>query len=139
MEQVVVFGVFEADLQSGEIRKQGRRVNLQQQPFAVLKALVSRPNQLVSRSELRQLLWPSDVAVDFDQSLNKCITKVRDAIGDSATNPRFIETLPKRGYRFIAPVMVRVAVQAAPVMGLIVGDPLRGRGLRSWSLASIRD
>jgi DNA-binding winged helix-turn-helix (wHTH) protein len=140
MEQVVVFGVFEADLQSGEIRKQGRRVSLQQQPFAVLKALVSRPNQLVSRNDLRQLLWPSDVAVDFDQSLNKCVTKVRDAIGDSATNPRFIETLPKRGYRFIAPVTVRAATQAAaPLMGLIVGDPLCGQGRRSWSLASIRD
>lgn len=140
MQQLVIFGVFEADLRSGEIRKQGRRVNLQQQPFAVLRALVSRPNQLVSRSELRQLLWPSDVAVDFDQSLNKCVTKVRDAIGDSATNPRFIETLPKRGYRFIAPVTVRALVQpAAQVMGLIVGDPLGGRGRRSWSLASTTD
>ena len=107
MKRVVVFGVYEADLDSGEIRKQWRRINVQYQPFEVLKALVSRPNELVSRDELRRLLWPDGVVVDFDQSLNKCVTKLRDALGDRATNPRFIETLPKRGYRFIAPVTLR--------------------------------
>lgn len=103
---VVRFGVFEADLGTGELRKQGRRVTLQQQPFEVLKALVTRPSELVSRDDLRRLLWPDDVTVDFDQSLNKCVTKLRDALGDSAASPHFIETLPKRGYRFVAPVTV---------------------------------
>ena len=107
MKRVAVFGVFEADLASGQIRKQWRRINVQYQPFELLRVLVSRPNEVVSREELRRLLWPSDVVVDFDQSLNKCVTKLRDALGDQATNPRFIETLPKSGYRFIAPVTVR--------------------------------
>jgi DNA-binding winged helix-turn-helix (wHTH) protein len=104
MKHVVRFGVFEADLRSGELTKQGRLVRLQPQPFAVLKALIDRPNELVTREDLRRRLWPADVSVDFDQSLNKSITKLRGALGDSASSPRFVETLPKRGYRFLATV-----------------------------------
>jgi DNA-binding winged helix-turn-helix (wHTH) protein len=101
------FGVFEADLASGELYREGRLVPLQQQPFEVLRALVERAGEVVTREALRKRLWPEGVVVDFDQSLNKSLTKLRDALGDSAANPRFIQTLPKRGYRFIAPVAVQ--------------------------------
>lgn len=117
MPSVTRFGLFEADIAGGELRKQGRIVRLQQQPFDLLKALLARPGEIVTREELRQQLWPSSVIVDFDQSLNKSVTKLRDALGDSAASPRFIETLHKRGYRFFAPVTVlEVAPIAAPVL-----------------------
>lgn len=101
---VVRFGIFEADLASGELRRQGRLVKLQQQPFDLLVVLLEQPGQVVTREALHRRLWPDGVTVDFDQSLNKAVTKLRDALGDTAESPRFIETLPKRGYRFIAPV-----------------------------------
>jgi TolB-like protein/DNA-binding winged helix-turn-helix (wHTH) protein/Tfp pilus assembly protein PilF len=106
---VIQFGVFQANLDSGELFKQGLQIKLQKQPFEVLKALVERPGELVTREELRSKLWGADTFVDFDRALNKAVTAVRDALGDSADNPRFLETLPKRGYRFIAPVSVRAA------------------------------
>src|SRR6266567_3233353 len=102
--QIVRFGLFEADLQSGELRKNGRKVPLQGQPFQVCAILLSRSGELVSREELRQQVWPEDTFVDFDHALNTAITKIRLALGDQADNPRFVETLPRRGYRFIAPV-----------------------------------
>src|SRR4051812_14534807 len=102
--RVFRFGLYEADARSGELRKNGVKQKLQDQPFAVLVALLERPNEVVTREELRERLWPSDTFVDFDHSLNTAINKVRDVLGDTATNPRFLETLPKRGYRFIAPV-----------------------------------
>jgi cholera toxin transcriptional activator len=98
------FGIFEADPHSGELRRRGLRVRLQEQPFQVLLMLVQRPGQVITRDELRQQLWPSDTFVDFDHGLNTAINKLRDALGDSASSPRFIETLPRRGYRFVAPV-----------------------------------
>ncbi len=98
------FGVFDLDLASGELRKGGVKVRLQEQPFQVLKALVERPGEVVSREELQQLLWPDHTFVDFEDGLSTAVRKIRQALGDSATNPRFIETLPKRGYRFTAPV-----------------------------------
>jgi DNA-binding winged helix-turn-helix (wHTH) protein len=98
------FGLFEVDLHSGELRKQGRTIRIQDLPFRVLAALLQRPLELVTREELRSQLWPSDTFVDFDNSLNAAINKLRDALGDSADSPRFIETLPRRGYRFIAEV-----------------------------------
>jgi DNA-binding winged helix-turn-helix (wHTH) protein len=101
---VVKFGNFEVHLKSAELYRLGRLVRLQRQPFEVLRALVEEPGALVTREALRKRLWPDGVTVDFDQSLNKCLTKLRDALGDTAGNPRFIETLPKRGYRLIAPV-----------------------------------
>src|SRR5438093_11409934 len=102
--QILRFGVFELNLQSGELRKQGARIRLADQPFQVLRLLVERPGDLVSRDELRQALWPADTFVDFDVGLSSAVRKLRDALGDSADNPQFIETIPKRGYRFIAPV-----------------------------------
>jgi Tol biopolymer transport system component/DNA-binding winged helix-turn-helix (wHTH) protein len=102
--QTVRFGLFEADLQTGELRKNGVRVPLQGQPFQVCAILLSRSGELVSREELRQQVWPEDTFVDFDHALNTAITKIRLALGDQADNPRFVETLPRRGYRFIAPV-----------------------------------
>src|SRR5258707_2918738 len=98
------FGVFEVDLRAGELRKQGVRIKLQEQPFHVLTVLLQRPGEVVTREELRNQNWSADTFVDFDNSLNTAINKLREALGDSADNPRFIETLPRRGYRFIAPV-----------------------------------
>jgi cholera toxin transcriptional activator len=98
------FGIFEADASSGELRKAGMRLRLQDQPFQVLMLLLERPGEVVTREELRQKLWPSDTFVDFDHSLNTIINKIREALDDSATNPRFVETLAKRGYRFLVPV-----------------------------------
>src|ERR1700752_2577034 len=101
---ILQFGTFEVDLRAGELRKQGKRIKLQDQPFQVLAVLLQRPGEVVTREELRSQNWPPDTFVDFDNSLNTAINKLREALGDSADNPRFIETLPRRGYRFIAPV-----------------------------------
>ena len=101
---IVRFGTFEVDVRAGELRKQGVRIKLQEQPFHVLAVLLQRPGEVVTREELRNQNWPADTFVDFDNSLNTAINKLREALGDSADNPRFIETLPRRGYRFIAPV-----------------------------------
>jgi DNA-binding winged helix-turn-helix (wHTH) protein/Tol biopolymer transport system component len=98
------FGVFEVDLHTGELRKQGLKVRLRDQPFQILLLLLAHPGEVVSRDELQRQLWPADTFVDFDRGLNKAVNHLRDALGDSAESPRFIETLPKRGYRFIAPV-----------------------------------
>jgi DNA-binding winged helix-turn-helix (wHTH) protein/tetratricopeptide (TPR) repeat protein len=101
---ILRFGTFEVDVRSGELRKQGVRIKLQEQPFHVLTVLLHRPGEVVTREELRNQNWPADTFVDFDNSLNTAINKLREALGDSADNPRFIETLPRRGYRFTAPV-----------------------------------
>src|SRR4029077_2263362 len=98
------FGAFEIDLKAGELRKGGVRIKLQGQPFEILVMLLDRPGELVEREQLRERLWPTDTFVDFDHGVNTAINRLRDALGDSADNPRFIETLPRRGYRFIAPV-----------------------------------
>jgi TolB-like protein/Tfp pilus assembly protein PilF len=100
------FGSFELDLRAGELRKQGVKVKIQEQPVQILAMLLENPGQLVTREELRRRLWPSDTFVDFDHSLNKAINKLREALGDSADNPRFIETLARRGYRFLVPLAV---------------------------------
>jgi TolB-like protein/DNA-binding winged helix-turn-helix (wHTH) protein/Tfp pilus assembly protein PilF len=101
---VLRFGAFEVDLQEGELRKSGLRVKLQEQPFQVLVILLERPGKIVTREELRQKLWPSDTFVDFDHSLNSAVKKLREALGDQPDNPRFVETIHRRGYRFLAPV-----------------------------------
>jgi len=98
------FGVFEVDLQAGELRKSGLRIKLQDQPFQILVLLLEHPGEVVTREQLRQRLWPADTFVDFDHSLNSAVKKLRLALGDDPDNPRFIETLPRRGYRFIVPV-----------------------------------
>src|SRR5208337_5167313 len=102
--RVARFGVFELDLNAGELRKSGVKLRLQGQPFQVLALLLERAGDVVTREELRQQLWPSDTFVDFDHSLNTAVNKVREALGDSATSPRYVETLARRGYRFIAEV-----------------------------------
>jgi len=111
--RVVRFGVFEVDLQDAELRKSGIRIKLQEQPFRILTMLLERPGQAVTREEIERELW-ADRFVDFDHSLNSCINKLREALGDDSENPRFIETLPRRGYRFIA----RVDFPGSPVAGL---------------------
>jgi DNA-binding winged helix-turn-helix (wHTH) protein len=105
------FGTFEADQHTGELRKQGRRMQLQGQPFDILVMLLERPGELVSRTQIRERLWPDGTFVDFDHSLNTAVNKIRDVLGDSASSPRFIETLARRGYRFVAPVQVVDASQ----------------------------
>lgn len=102
--EIVRFGTFEADLQTGELCKNGHKVPLQGQPFQVFAILLQHPGKLVTREELREKVWPEDTFVDFDHGLNTAITKIRTALGDSAENPRFVETMPRRGYRFIGPV-----------------------------------
>ena len=100
------FGVFEVDLRAGELRKQGVRLRLQEQPFQVLAMLLERPGETVTRDELRSRLWPADTFVDFDHGVNKAVNRIRGVLGDSATNPRFVETVARRGYRFLAEVTV---------------------------------
>src|SRR5216683_2297990 len=102
--KAVRFGPFEADLRAGELRKHGVKLKLVGQPFEVLAMLLESPGQLVTREELRTRLWPTDTIVDFDHGLNAAVNKLREALSDSAENPKYIETLPRRGYRFIAPV-----------------------------------
>jgi DNA-binding winged helix-turn-helix (wHTH) protein len=102
--RLVRFGVFEIDLRSGDLRKGGTRLNLPEQPLQVLTALLERPGDLVTRDELRQRLWPGDTFVDFEHGLNAAVRRLRDTLGDSADVPRFVETVPRRGYRFVAPV-----------------------------------
>jgi DNA-binding winged helix-turn-helix (wHTH) protein len=101
---MVRFGVFDLDLRTGELRKKGTRVALQEQPFRMLAILVAHAGDLVTREELRARLWPGTTFMDFDHGLNKAVLKIRRALGDLAESPRFVETLERRGYRFIAPV-----------------------------------
>ena len=101
---IVRFGVFEADLDARELRKQGRRLRLQDQPFSLLVFLLERAGNVVTREELREKLWPADTFVDFDHSLNTAVNKIREVLGDSASSPRFVETLARRGYRFLGEV-----------------------------------
>lgn len=98
------FGVFEVDLRAAELRKHGVRIKLQEQPFQILSLLLEHPGEVVTREELREKLWPAHTFVDFDRSLNKAMTKLRAALGDSADSPRYVETIPRHGYRFLAPV-----------------------------------
>lgn len=110
----VRFGVFEADLRTEELRKSGRKLRLPNQSFRVLAVLLNRAGQLVTREELRAQLWPAGTFVEYDQGLNAAVNRLREALGDSAEEPRFIETLPKRGYRFIAPIEPETAPPAEP-------------------------
>src|SRR6516162_3112103 len=100
----VRFGVFELDPHTAVLRKYGVRIKLQDQPFAVLLMLLEKPGQLVTREELQQRLWPADTFVEFDKGIYNALKRLRETLGDSAETPRYIETIPKRGYRFIAPV-----------------------------------
>jgi len=124
---ILRFGVFEVDVRAGELRKQGVRIKLQEQPFHVLTVLLQRPGEVVTREELRSQNWPADTFVDFDNSLNTAINKLREALEDSADNPRFIETLPRRGYRFIAPVTGADGTARGTAIGVSVAAPPRSR------------
>jgi TolB-like protein/DNA-binding winged helix-turn-helix (wHTH) protein len=130
--QVIRFSVFEVDLRAGELRKQGAKVKLQEQPFQVLQLLLEKPGEIVTREELRKRIWPSDTFVDFDGGVNNAIKRLREALGDRADTPRFIETLPRRGYRFIAPADGSVAGtptgQESPTRDR--GSAVSGRRLR---------
>src|SRR5262250_1059773 len=102
--KVVRFGLFEVDLESQELRKSGIKIKIQDQPFQILALLLERPGQIVTRDEIQKRLWAGDTFVDFDLGLNSAIKKLRQTLGDESDNPRFIETLYRRGYRFLAPV-----------------------------------
>jgi cholera toxin transcriptional activator len=110
--RIVRFGVFELNLDASELRKNGAKLRLQEQPFQVLVLLVERAGNVVTREDLRRKLWPSDTFVDFDHSLNTAVNKLRETLGDSASSPRYIETVARRGYRFIAPLQTSVGTSA---------------------------
>ncbi len=133
--RIISFGTFEVNVQTGELRQRGQKVKLQEQPLQVLAALLERPGELVTREELRSKLWPADTFVDFDHSLNAAIKRLRDALGESADAPVFIETLARRGYRFIGPVNG----SSAPSGIAIVAAPERGKTFssRHWIAAAL--
>ena len=128
--QVVRFGVFEVDLRAGELHRSGVKIKLQEQPFQVLALLLEHPGEVVTREEIQHKLWPADTFVDFEHSLNAAVKRLREALGDSADNPRFVETLPRRGYRFIYPVEGRPST----ALGIKGQAGLDGRriGRRAW-------
>jgi TolB-like protein/DNA-binding winged helix-turn-helix (wHTH) protein/Flp pilus assembly protein TadD len=131
------FGVFDLDVQSGELRKNGLKIRLPEQAFRVLILLLERPGQVVTREELRQKLWPGNTFVDFDTGLASAVKKLRNALGDSAENPRFVETLPKRGYRFIGPVngvAGGAAVQVPPPDNTAEAGAVQSRPVRRMPL-----
>jgi len=122
-KQVIRFGTFEVDSRTGELQKNGLQVKLQEQPFQILLALLEKPGEVVTREELRAKLWPTDTFVDFEHGLNAAVKRLRDALGDTSENSRFIETLPRRGYRFIAPVNSHPLPELEPVIGSRVKWP----------------
>ena len=129
--RVLRFGIFELDTQSGELRRHGLKVRLPEQAFQILRLLLERPGDVVTRDELRGRLWTSDTTVDFDVGLNSAIRKLRDALDDSAENPRFVETLPRRGYRFIAP-LTPPAVEDVPDLPASTAAESGSRTRREW-------
>jgi DNA-binding winged helix-turn-helix (wHTH) protein len=147
--RMIRFGVFEVDRLAGELRRNGARVKLQEQPFQILALLLERPGEVVTREEMQGRLWPADTFVDFDHSLNAAVRRLREALGDSAENPRFVETVARRGYRFLAPVhgsgpaidavpplhrarkwWIAAAAAASVLVGLSVGVFVGKRGSR---------
>ena len=123
------FGEFEADVRAGELRRKGQRLKLQLQPFYVLVALLERPQDVVTRDELRQRIWPEDTFVDFDHSLNTAVAKVRDALGDSAGSPKYVETIAKRGYRFLGEVEAVGEAAPATLAGPAKSSPAGAEGV----------
>ena len=125
------FGSFEVDVVSGELRRQGLKIRLQDQPFRVLVLLLDRAGDVVTREQVRETLWPADTYVDFDHSLNTAVRKLREALGDSAETPRYVETIARRGYRFIAPVAalpaVPIAHSADPAAASLLPSPVARR------------
>src|SRR5437660_10689045 len=113
--RIVRFGVFEVDLKACELRKHGFRIKLAEQPFQVLAMLLERPGDVITREELRDRLWPGDTFVDFDHGLNNAVMRVREVLLDSSDHPRYVETVPRRGYRFVAPVEDRLSAVAPKI------------------------
>ncbi len=138
---VVRFGDFEVDLRAGELYKAGHKIKLQIQPFHALALLLERPGEVVTREEFEKRLWPGDTFVDFDHSLNTAIKKLRQALGDNKVNPRFVETLPKRGYRFIGKLEYAAATlpakTSAPSSGVGQLAKLCADGKLSFALVSV--
>jgi DNA-binding winged helix-turn-helix (wHTH) protein len=137
-ERLIRFGVFELDIRAGELRKGGMKLKLQEQPFRVLAALLERPGEIVTREDLRNKLWSADTFVDFDHSLNAVIKRLRDVLGESAETPIFIETLARRGYRFIGNVeipAVTPSVRPKPWQGLFTARNALLGGLAACVLA----
>jgi TolB-like protein/DNA-binding winged helix-turn-helix (wHTH) protein len=145
-QRILRFGIFELDLRSRELRKNGSKVKLQNQPFVILAALLEKPGDLLTREELRRRIWSADTFVDFDIGLNTAITRLRHALGDAAENPRFVETLPGRGYRFIASVdssgerliSVPAAVGVAPQAPVVGGDIHAGEKSKTPATGTLR-
>jgi len=130
---VVRFGAYEVDLRSAELRKSGVKLRLTGQPFQILAILLEQQGELVTREELQKRLWPADTFVDFDRGLNAAINRVREALGDSAENPRFVETLPRRGYRFIGQVERAEQANSTESQASVSGqkDGIAGRGWKT--------
>lgn len=138
--KIARFGVFELDLSAGELRKNGVKLRLQEQPFRFLAILLEHAGNVVTREELRRQLWPSDTFVDFDHSLNTAVNKVREALDDSASSPRYVETLARRGYRFIAPVQPPIQNELDPELPAGAADSARAHcnsGTRGGGFARI--
>src|ERR1700686_1268565 len=130
------FGVFELDLRAAELRRSGMKVKLQGQPFQVLSLLLEKPGEVVGREEMRKRLWPADTYVDFDHSLNAAIRRLRDALGGSGENPTFVETVARRGYRFLAPVSAGPANGDHARQGeLAAGVPITAPRRHHWWIA----
>src|SRR5271169_659042 len=132
------FGPYEADLPSGELRKNGTRIKIQDLPLRLMSVLAENPGQVVTREELQKRLWPDDTFVNFEDGLNTAVRKLREALCDDAEKPRYIETVPRRGYRFIAPVEIRNGGNgtAAPQKGLTVSMPASADETASYSSAA---
>ena len=124
-DSAIRFSVFELDLKAGELRRNGSKIRLQEQPFQILVSLLEHPGEVVTREELQSKLWPANTFVDFDHSLNAAIRRLRGALGDSADTPRFVETVARRGYRFIAPV------SNPATEGVELAGPVQGSGQAS--------
>ena len=132
--RLFTFGVFELDAITGELRREGRLVRLRHQPVTVLRRLLEHAGDLVTRRELTEALWPDDVDVDVEQGLNHCMKEIRAALGDRPDSPRFIQTLPRRGYRFLLEVRAdsrepRVIIEPAPSPKTALPDPDADPGL----------
>src|SRR5579859_7080356 len=127
MTGIIRFGAFELDRNSGELRKSGLKIHLREQPFRILAMLIERPGEIITREEIQKILWPNDTVVEFEHSINAAIKALRSALGDDADNPRFVETLPRRGYRFIAPVGAGLALPSPGQAGAGLALPSSGQ------------
>jgi Tol biopolymer transport system component/DNA-binding winged helix-turn-helix (wHTH) protein len=136
LSQVVRFGVYEIDPRAGELRRNGVKIKIQEQPYQVLALLLERPGEVVTREELKRRLWPADTFVDFDHSLNAAIKRLRDVLRDSADNPRFVETLARRGYRFLAPVTGSLAAPV-PAISVVPSTSWRSTNRARWIAAIV--